>query len=67
MAVSIATLGERALRRLGVAIIPAADRPALAAPVALAAIATNALLWLAIIAADETPSPADAALALAKA
>jgi len=65
--VSVATLGERALRRLGVAIVPVADRPALAAPVALAAIATNALLWLAIIASDETPSPADAALALAKA
>jgi hypothetical protein len=64
--VTIATLADRALRRLGVTIIAAADRPALSAPVPVATIATNALLWLAVIASDETPSVTDQALAVAK-
>jgi len=66
MTVTIATLGERALRRLGVAIIPVADRPALTAQIAPATIATRALVELGVIAADETPAPADQALALDK-
>jgi len=66
MTVTIATLGERALRRLGVAIVPVADRPALTVTIPAVTIATNALVELGVIASDETPSPADAALALAK-
>lgn len=61
-----ATLGESALRQLGVAVVPVADRPALAATVPAATIATNALIALGVVAADETPSSADAALALAR-
>ncbi len=67
MTATIATLGESALRRLGVAVVPVADRPALSVTVPAATIATNALIELGVIAADETPSTADAALALAKA
>jgi hypothetical protein len=63
---SIADLGERALRRIGVAIIPVADRPPLNAMVAPASVATSALVELGVIAADETPSASDQALALAK-
>jgi hypothetical protein len=66
MSVSIATLGERALRRLGVAIIPVEDRPPLVTYVPAATIAINALIALGVIASDETPSPDDQALALAK-
>jgi hypothetical protein len=66
MAVSAAELGERALRHIGVAVVPVADRPAMAAPVTLASLATAALTWLAVIASDETPSATDQALALAR-
>ncbi len=66
MTATIAQLGERALRRLGVAVVPVASRPALAAPVAAATLATSALIELGVIAADETPGTLDAALALAK-
>lgn len=66
MSVSVATLGERALRRLGVAVVPVADRPALTVTIAAATIATNALLWLAIVAAEETATPTDQAYALTK-
>jgi len=62
----IATLGERALRRLGVAVIPVADRPPLTTMIAPDTIATDALVELGVIAADEIPSAADQALALAK-
>jgi hypothetical protein len=66
MTVTIATIGEQALRRLGVAVVPLADRPALTVTIPAATIATNALVELGVIAADETPSPSDQALALAK-
>jgi hypothetical protein len=66
MTVSVATLGERALRRLGVAIVPEAERPSLIVTVPAATIATNALIELGVIASDETPSTTDQALALAK-
>ena len=66
MTVSVAVLGERALRRLGVAIVPEDERPGLTVTVPAATIATNALVELGVIAADETPSAADQALALAK-
>jgi hypothetical protein len=44
MDTTIATIGERALRRLGVAIVVVANRPAAVAPIALATIATRALI-----------------------
>lgn len=58
-----ATLGEKALRQLGVAVVPVADRPPLIAQVADETIATRALVELGVIAADETPAAADQALA----
>ena len=61
-----AELGERALRRLGVAIVPVASRPALSATVAAATLATGALIELGVIAADETPAALDQSLALGK-
>lgn len=64
---SVAQLGERALRRLGVVVVPAADRPPITATVPLATIATTALQELGVVASDETPAPADQALAEAKA
>jgi hypothetical protein len=66
MAVTIATLGERALRRLGVVVVPLADRPALSVIIPAVTLATSALVELGVIAADETPATLDAALALAK-
>jgi hypothetical protein len=63
--VSVATLGERALRRLGVAVVPVADRPPLATIISSSTLATNALIMLGVIASDETPSATDQALALA--
>jgi hypothetical protein len=63
---SIAMLGEQALRRLGVAVVPIANRPVLNTVVTVADIATRALLALAVIASDETPSDIDLALAVSK-
>src|SRR5690349_14919463 len=57
MAVTIAELGARVLRRLGVAVVAASDRPALTATVPLADIATQALQTLGIvIPAGERPA-----------
>jgi hypothetical protein len=68
MPVSAATIGERALRHLGVAVVPVADRPALTATVQVVTIATNALVWLGVVASDESPlGTNDQALAEAKA
>ena len=64
---TVAELGERALRRLGVAVVPVADRPVLSVTTTAAAVATGALIELGVIAADETPAALDQALALAKA
>jgi hypothetical protein len=55
-----------ALRRLGVAVVPVADRPPLATTIPAATLATNALTELGVIASDETPIASDQALALAK-
>lgn len=66
MSVTPAVLGERALRRLGITVVPVADRPALSVVVPVADLATAALGWLAVIASDETPSVEDQALAVAK-
>jgi hypothetical protein len=63
---TVAAIAERALRRLGVAIVPVADRPALITEVPQATVATNALVELGVIASDESPSAADQALALEK-
>jgi hypothetical protein len=62
--VAIATLGERALRRLGVVVVASADRPSMTTIVPAATIATGALIDLTVIASDETPSAADQAFAL---
>src|SRR5580765_77103 len=66
MTVTVATLGERALRRLGVTVVAAADRPALTVTIPPVSLATGALVELGVIAADEAPAPADAALAASK-
>lgn len=66
MAVTVADLGARVLRRLGIAAVAAADRPALTVTVSVAEIALRALQWLGVVAADETPIAADAAIAQAK-
>ena len=56
MTVSVATIAERALRRLGVAIVPVADRPALNTRVAPEDIANGALIELGVIAVDKVPA-----------
>jgi hypothetical protein len=66
MTVSVSTIAERALRRLGVTVIPLDDSPTLTEMVPVATIATMALTELGVIASDETPSAADQALALDK-
>jgi hypothetical protein len=66
MVTAVSTIAERSLRRLGVAIVPEAERPALTTIIPASTIATNALVELGVIAAEETPAPADQALALAK-
>ena len=63
---TVAQLGERALRRLGIVVVPAAYRPTITATVNVATLATTALQELGTIAADETPPAADQALAEAK-
>ncbi|HEY2419018.1 MAG TPA: hypothetical protein VGH84_13935 [Steroidobacteraceae bacterium] len=66
MAVSISTLGQQALRRLGVRVVPLDDSPTLTEMVPAATIATAALVELGVIAADETPSGPDQALMVDK-
>ena len=55
MTTTVAIIAERALRRLGVAIVPVADRPVLTTKTAPGDIATNALIQLGIIAVDAPP------------
>lgn len=63
-------IAELALRTIGVIVVPLAQRPAATAPVPAATVATNALLWLGIIAPeDDLTDPArapDQAFALTK-
>ena len=66
MTVSVSTLAERALRRLGFSIVPLDDSPVFTEMVPVATIATMALTELGVIAADETPTASDQALALDK-
>jgi hypothetical protein len=53
--VTISIIGERALRRLGVAVVSVADRPALNTRVAPTDIATGALIELGVIATGQVP------------
>jgi hypothetical protein len=64
MTESIGTIGQKALRRLGVRVVPLDDSPTITEMVPAATIATNALIELGVIASDETPSDSDQALAL---
>lgn len=66
MTVTVSTLAERSLRRIGVSIVPLDDSPVMTEFVPMPAIATMALQELGVIAADETPSASDQALALDK-
>ena len=66
MTVSIATIAQKALRRLGVRVVPLDDSPTLTEMVSFATIATAALVELGVIASDETPIPSDQALMLDK-
>jgi hypothetical protein len=66
MTVSVSTIAQQSLRRLGVRIVPLDDSPTLTEMVAAATIATAALVELGVIASDETPSPTDQALMVDK-
>jgi hypothetical protein len=50
--VSISTLAQQALRRLGVRIVPLADSPTLTEMVPAATIATNAMVELGVLNSD---------------
>jgi hypothetical protein len=66
MTVSIGTIAQQALRRLGVRIVPLDDSPTLTEMVSFDVIATAALVELGVIASDETPISSDQALMLDK-
>jgi hypothetical protein len=66
MTVSIGTIGQQALRRLGVRVVPLDDSPTLTELVPASTIATAALVELGVIASDETPSASDQALMVDK-
>ena len=66
MTESIGTIAQKALRRLGVRIVPLDDSPTLTEMVPFATIATAALVELGVIASDEVPIPTDQALTLDK-
>ena len=66
MTESIATIAQKALRRLGVRIVPLDDSPVLTEMVSFDTIATAALVELGVIASDETPIMSDQALMLDK-
>lgn len=66
MAETVEALAERALARLGVSVVPVANRSAAIAALPAATIATQALRLLAVMASDEDPLADDQALALAK-
>jgi hypothetical protein len=65
MAATVAELGARVLRRLGIAIVAAGDRPAVATST-VQQIALRALQFLGVVASDETPLAQDLALAVDK-
>ena len=59
MTMSIGTIAQKALRRLGVRVVPLDDSPTLTEMVPFDVIATMALVELGVIASDETPSDTD--------
>jgi hypothetical protein len=61
---SVATIAQQSLRRLGVRVVPVDDSPVLSETVPAATVATQALVELGVVAADETPGPLDQALML---
>lgn len=66
MTATVPDLAARALRRLGVLAVDAAERPDTTALVPAAEIASRALQWIGVVAAGEASEPADQAAALAK-
>ena len=66
MTVSVGTIAQMSLRRLGVRVVPLDDSPTLVEMVPVATIATAALVELGVVASDETPIPSDQALMLDK-
>ena len=66
MTESIGTIAQKALRRLGVRIVPLDDSPTLTEMVPFDTIATAALVELGVIASDEVPIATDQALMLDK-
>lgn len=66
MTVSVDQLAEQTLRRLGIAIVPVADRSATSTIISQALLATHALQELGVIASDETPMALDQQIALEK-
>lgn len=52
MAVGVATIGERVLRRLGVAVVPVANRPPLGITIPVATIAAQALQALGVVVSE---------------
>jgi hypothetical protein len=66
MTVSVSTIAQQTLRRLGIRIVPLDDSPTLTEMVPAATIATAALVELGVIASDETPSASDQALLVDK-
>lgn len=56
MAATVADLGARVLRRLGIAAVAASARPAQAAAVGVEEIAKRALIFLGVSASDEDPA-----------
>ena len=66
MTVSVGTIAQQALRRLGVRVVPLDDSPTLTEMVPVSTIATAALVELGVIASDETPSATDQALVVDK-
>ena len=66
MTMSVGTIAQKSLRRLGVRIVPLDDSPTLVEMVPFDTIATAALVELGVIASDETPIPSDQALMLDK-
>jgi hypothetical protein len=59
MTISIGTIAQQALRRLGVRVVPLDDSPTLTEMVSFDVIAIGALIELGVIASDETPIPSD--------
>ena len=62
MTMSVGTIAQKALRRLGVRVVPLDDSPTLTEMVSFDTVAIGALIELGVIASDETPIDADMAL-----